>query len=106
MWPAEPLFIRTTKECHLVVYSACSVDIFDAYKGIWLQTIPTRNVRPLDPTASISLHTNDSESRRLCFLSSLQNQDDIQLPQQINPSSPRHGCKLKWKMLIRNKNGR
>jgi len=94
MWPSTPIHIRTLKfenpnECYLVVYTENAVDIFDAYKGVWLQTIPTKKVLPMDANASLSLHTNDLEAKRLCFLTSVPNADDLHLPYQISPSSPR-----------------
>ena len=42
-----------------MVYSDNAVDIFDAYKVTWLQTIPTKKVIPMDSGTSLSLLTNE-----------------------------------------------
>lgn len=67
MWPSNPNFIRckkTDSECLLMVYSDNAVDIFDAYKVTWLQTIPTKKVIPMDSQTSLALLTNEESKDR------------------------------------------
>ena len=47
-----------------MVYSDNAVDIFDAYKVTWLQTIPTKKVIPMDSQTSLALLTNEESKDR------------------------------------------
>ncbi|XP_077861643.1 serine/threonine-protein kinase MRCK beta [Saccoglossus kowalevskii] len=68
MWPSPPVAITYSKP-YLTVYSESAVDIFDALKMEWLQTIPNKQTKPLshDGSMNVSLVTEGHMPRLLFF---------------------------------------
>ena len=66
MWTSPPISIRTLRlddgseqpQCLVVVYTESTVDIYDGYKGTWMQSINAKRVQPLESsrTGSISMY--------------------------------------------------
>ncbi|XP_056624631.1 serine/threonine-protein kinase MRCK alpha isoform X2 [Triplophysa dalaica] len=54
MWPATPTACRYSAP-HLSVYSENAVDIFDVNTMEWIQTMPLKNVRPMNADGSLNL---------------------------------------------------
>jgi hypothetical protein len=59
MWPALPIS-TSYSEPYLFIYTEKSVDIYDVPSGMWLQSLPLSNTRPLSQDGSI-LFSQDSE---------------------------------------------
>lgn len=103
MWTSPPISIRTLRlddgsekpQCLIVVYTESTVDIYDGFKGTWMQSINARRVSPLESSsAQLSIHSGDDELKRLCILHFEANSEEIHLPQKIRPNARRNLQKL------------
>uniref|UniRef100_A0A8C0KPP7 non-specific serine/threonine protein kinase n=1 Tax=Canis lupus dingo TaxID=286419 RepID=A0A8C0KPP7_CANLU len=81
LWPAVP-----TVSCpagyaapYLTVFSENSIDVFDVRKTEWVQTVPLKKVRPLNPEGSLFLF--GTEKVRLTYLRNrLAEKDEFDIP--------------------------
>ena len=103
MWTSPPISIRTLRlddgsekpQCLIVVYTESTVDIYDGFKGTWMQSINAKRVSPLESSsAQLSIHSGDDELKRLCILHFEANSEEIHLPQKIRPNARRNLQKL------------
>ncbi|CBY09743.1 unnamed protein product [Oikopleura dioica] len=103
MWTSPPISIRTLRlddgsekpQCLIVVYTESTVDIYDGFKGTWMQSINARRVSPLESSsAQLSIHSGDDELKRLCILHFEANSEEIHLPHKIRPNARRNLQKL------------
>ena len=79
----------------IVVYTESTVDIYDGFKGTWMQSINARRVSPLESSsAQLSIHSGDDELKRLCILHFEANSEEIHLPHKIRPNARRNLQKL------------
>ncbi|XP_030897512.1 serine/threonine-protein kinase MRCK gamma-like isoform X1 [Leptonychotes weddellii] len=64
---------------YLTVFSENSIDVFDVRKAEWVQTVPLRKVRPLNPEGSLFLF--GTEKVRLTYLRNrLAEKDEFDIP--------------------------
>ncbi|XP_070084974.1 serine/threonine-protein kinase MRCK gamma isoform X21 [Equus caballus] len=65
LWPAVPTGWGYAAP-YLTVFSENSIDVFDVRKAEWVQTVPLKKVRPLNPEGSLFLY--GTEKVRLTYL--------------------------------------
>uniref|UniRef100_G1PRX8 Serine/threonine-protein kinase MRCK gamma n=1 Tax=Myotis lucifugus TaxID=59463 RepID=G1PRX8_MYOLU len=64
---------------YLTVFSENSIDVFDVRKAEWVQTVPLKKVRPLNPEGSLFLY--GTEKIRLTYLRNrLAEKDEFNIP--------------------------
>ncbi|KYO40848.1 hypothetical protein Y1Q_0013264 [Alligator mississippiensis] len=79
MWPAPPLSCCYSAP-YLTVFSENALDVFDVRKAEWVQTVPLRKVRALNPEGSLLLF--GTEKTRLVYLrNQAADQDEIEIPE-------------------------
>ncbi|XP_025070708.1 serine/threonine-protein kinase MRCK gamma [Alligator sinensis] len=79
MWPAPPLSCCYSAP-YLTVFSENALDVFDVRKAEWVQTVPLRKVRALNPEGSLLLF--GTEKTRLVYLrNQAADQDEIKIPE-------------------------
>ncbi|XP_062821525.1 serine/threonine-protein kinase MRCK gamma isoform X2 [Anolis carolinensis] len=94
MWPAPPLSCCYNAP-YLSVFSENAVDVFDARKAEWIQTISLKKVRALNPEGSLC--TFGSEKVRLTYLrNKAADQDEFEIP-QMTDNSRRHLMRTRHK---------
>ncbi|XP_044304290.1 serine/threonine-protein kinase MRCK gamma [Varanus komodoensis] len=94
MWPAPPLSCCYTAP-YLSVFSENAVDVFNVRKAEWIQTIPLKKVRALNPEGSLC--TFGSEKVRLTYLrNKAADQDEFDVPQTTD-NSRRHLVRTRHK---------
>uniref|UniRef100_A0A452TQF9 Serine/threonine-protein kinase MRCK gamma n=1 Tax=Ursus maritimus TaxID=29073 RepID=A0A452TQF9_URSMA len=75
LWPAVPTGWGYAAP-YLTVFSENAIDVFDVRKAEWVQTVPLKKVRPLNPEGSLFLF--GTEKVRLTYLRNrLAEKDDI-----------------------------
>ncbi|KAM5248465.1 serine/threonine-protein kinase MRCK gamma [Ctenodactylus gundi] len=78
LWPAGPTGWGYTAP-YLTVFSENSIDVFDVRKAEWVQTVPLKKVRPLNPEGSLFLY--GVEKVRLTYLRNLlAEKDEFDIP--------------------------
>ncbi|XP_023391591.1 serine/threonine-protein kinase MRCK gamma isoform X1 [Pteropus vampyrus] len=78
LWPAVPTGWGYTAP-YLTVFSENSIDVFDVRKAEWVQTVPLKKVRPLNPEGSLFLY--GTEKIRLTYLRNpLAEKDEFDIP--------------------------
>uniref|UniRef100_A0A8C2LWB4 Serine/threonine-protein kinase MRCK gamma n=1 Tax=Cricetulus griseus TaxID=10029 RepID=A0A8C2LWB4_CRIGR len=78
LWPAAPTGWGYTAP-YLTVFSENSIDVFDVRRAEWVQTVPLKKVRPLNPEGSLFLY--GTEKVRLTYLRNpLAEKDEFDIP--------------------------
>nr|XP_004656516.2 serine/threonine-protein kinase MRCK gamma isoform X1 [Jaculus jaculus] len=78
LWPAAPTGWGYAAP-YLTVFSENSIDVFDVRKAEWVQTVPLKKVRPLNPEGSLFLF--GTEKVRLTYLRHLlAEKDEFDIP--------------------------
>ncbi|XP_052047648.1 serine/threonine-protein kinase MRCK gamma isoform X2 [Apodemus sylvaticus] len=78
LWPAAPIGWGYTAP-YLTVFSENSIDVFDVRRAEWVQTVPLKKVRPLNPEGSLFLY--GTEKVRLTYLRNpLAEKDEFDIP--------------------------
>ncbi|XP_020020576.2 serine/threonine-protein kinase MRCK gamma isoform X1 [Castor canadensis] len=78
LWPVAPTGWGYTAP-YLTVFSESSIDVFDVRRAEWVQTVPLKKVRPLNPEGSLFLY--GTEKVRLTYLRNpLAEKDDFDIP--------------------------
>ncbi|XP_020823967.1 LOW QUALITY PROTEIN: serine/threonine-protein kinase MRCK gamma [Phascolarctos cinereus] len=78
LWPAAPIGWGYTAP-YLTVFSENAIDVFDVRKAEWVQSVPLKKVRPLNPEGSLCLY--GSEKVRLTYLRNrLAEKDEFDIP--------------------------
>lgn len=78
LWPAVPMGWGYAAP-YLTVFSENSIDVFDVRKAEWVQTVPLKKVRPLNPEGSLFLY--GTEKIRLTYLRNrLAEKDEFDIP--------------------------
>ncbi|KAM8815047.1 serine/threonine-protein kinase MRCK gamma isoform 2-T2 [Rhynchonycteris naso] len=78
LWPALPTGWGYAVP-YLTVFSENSIDVFDVRKAVWVQTVPLKKVRPLNPEGSMFLY--GTEKVRLTYLRNrLAEKDEFHIP--------------------------
>uniref|UniRef100_F6Q7R1 Serine/threonine-protein kinase MRCK gamma n=1 Tax=Equus caballus TaxID=9796 RepID=F6Q7R1_HORSE len=78
LWPAVPTGWGYAAP-YLTVFSENSIDVFDVRKAEWVQTVPLKKVRPLNPEGSLFLY--GTEKVRLTYLRNrLAEKDEFDIP--------------------------
>ncbi|XP_066108059.1 serine/threonine-protein kinase MRCK gamma isoform X2 [Saccopteryx bilineata] len=78
LWPALPTGWGYAAP-YLTVFSENSIDVFDVRKAVWVQTVPLKKVRPLNPEGSMFLY--GTEKVRLTYLRNrLAEKDEFHIP--------------------------
>ncbi|XP_045871964.1 serine/threonine-protein kinase MRCK gamma isoform X7 [Meles meles] len=78
LWPAVPTGWGYAAP-YLTVFSENSMDVFDVRKAEWVQTVPLKKVRPLNPEGSLFLF--GAEKVRLTYLRNrLAEKDEFDIP--------------------------
>uniref|UniRef100_A0ABI8AR09 non-specific serine/threonine protein kinase n=1 Tax=Felis catus TaxID=9685 RepID=A0ABI8AR09_FELCA len=78
LWPAVPTGWGYAAP-YLTVFSENSIDVFDVRKAEWVQTVPLKKVRPLNPEGSLFLF--GTEKVRLTYLRNrLAEKDEFDIP--------------------------
>lgn len=78
LWPAAPTGWGYTAP-YLTVFSENSIDVFDVRRAEWVQTVPLKKVRPLNPEGSLLLY--GTEKVRLTYLRNpLAEKDEFDIP--------------------------
>ncbi|XP_029812605.1 serine/threonine-protein kinase MRCK gamma isoform X2 [Suricata suricatta] len=78
LWPAMPTGWGYAAP-YLTVFSENSIDVFDVRKAEWVQTVPLKKVRPLNPEGSLFLF--GTEKVRLTYLRNrLAEKDEFDIP--------------------------
>ncbi|KAM6158135.1 LOW QUALITY PROTEIN: serine/threonine-protein kinase MRCK gamma [Rhynchocyon petersi] len=78
LWPATPTGWGYTAP-YLTVFSENSIDVFDVRRTEWIQTVPLKKVRPLNPEGSLFLY--GTEKVRLTYLrNQLAEKDEFDIP--------------------------
>uniref|UniRef100_A0A6I8P8T1 Serine/threonine-protein kinase MRCK gamma n=1 Tax=Ornithorhynchus anatinus TaxID=9258 RepID=A0A6I8P8T1_ORNAN len=75
LWPAAPCGYATP---YLTVFSENAIDVFDVRKAEWVQSVPLKKVRPLNPEGSLCLY--GSEKVRLTYLRNRLAGDEFDIP--------------------------
>ncbi|XP_036783748.2 serine/threonine-protein kinase MRCK gamma isoform X3 [Manis pentadactyla] len=95
LWPAAPTGWGYAAP-YLTVFSENSIDVFDVRKAEWVQTVPLKKVRPLNPEGSLFLY--GTEKVRLTYLRNLlAEKDEFDIPDLTDNS---------WRQLFRTKSKR
>ncbi|XP_074087237.1 serine/threonine-protein kinase MRCK gamma [Macrotis lagotis] len=78
LWPAAPIGWGYTAP-YLTVFSENAIDVFDVRKAEWVQSLPLKKVRPLNPEGSLCLF--GLEKVRLTYLRyRLAEKDEFDIP--------------------------
>uniref|UniRef100_A0A4W4ELA0 Serine/threonine-protein kinase MRCK alpha n=1 Tax=Electrophorus electricus TaxID=8005 RepID=A0A4W4ELA0_ELEEL len=77
MWPAIPTSCYSAP--YLSVYSENAVDVFDVNTMEWIQTVPLKKVRPLNPDGSLNLL--GTETVRLIYFRNKTAGDELVVPE-------------------------
>ncbi|XP_021494085.1 serine/threonine-protein kinase MRCK gamma isoform X2 [Meriones unguiculatus] len=78
LWPAAPSGWGYTAP-YLTVFSENAIDVFDVRRAEWVQTVPLKKVRPLNPEGSLFLY--GTEKVRLTYLRNpLAEKDEFDIP--------------------------
>uniref|UniRef100_A0A2K5Y1U0 Serine/threonine-protein kinase MRCK gamma n=1 Tax=Mandrillus leucophaeus TaxID=9568 RepID=A0A2K5Y1U0_MANLE len=78
LWPAAPMGWGYAAP-YLTVFSENSIDVFDVRRAEWVQTVPLKKVRPLNPEGSLFLY--GAEKVRLTYLrNQLAEKDEFDIP--------------------------
>ncbi|XP_028916811.1 serine/threonine-protein kinase MRCK gamma isoform X1 [Ornithorhynchus anatinus] len=78
LWPAAPCGWGYATP-YLTVFSENAIDVFDVRKAEWVQSVPLKKVRPLNPEGSLCLY--GSEKVRLTYLRNrLAEKDEFDIP--------------------------
>ncbi|KAM9221104.1 serine/threonine-protein kinase MRCK gamma isoform 2-T2 [Dugong dugon] len=78
LWPAAPTDWGYAAP-YLTVFSENSIDVFDVRRAEWVQTMPLKKVRPLNPEGSLFLY--GTEKVRLTYLRNrLAEKDEFDIP--------------------------
>ncbi|XP_058161206.1 serine/threonine-protein kinase MRCK gamma isoform X1 [Dasypus novemcinctus] len=78
LWPAAPVGWGYAAP-YLTVFSENAVDVFDVRRAEWVQTVPLKKVRPLNPEGSLFLYV--TEKVRLTYLRNrLAEKDEFDIP--------------------------
>ncbi|XP_054947587.1 serine/threonine-protein kinase MRCK gamma isoform X2 [Physeter macrocephalus] len=78
LWPAVPTGWGYAAP-YLTVFSENAIDVFDVRRAEWVQTVPLRKVRPLNPEGSLFLF--GTEKVRLTYLRNpLADKDEFDIP--------------------------
>ncbi|XP_021120285.1 serine/threonine-protein kinase MRCK gamma isoform X3 [Heterocephalus glaber] len=78
LWPVAPIGWGYTAP-YLTVFSENSIDMFDVRRAEWVQTVPLKKVRPLNPEGSLFLY--GTEKVRLTYLRNrLAEKDEFDIP--------------------------
>ncbi|XP_058518802.1 serine/threonine-protein kinase MRCK gamma isoform X2 [Ochotona princeps] len=78
LWPAAPTGWGYAAP-YLTVFSENSLDVFDVRRAEWVQTVPLKKVRPLNPEGSLFLY--GTEKVRLTYLRNpLAEKDEFHIP--------------------------
>ncbi|XP_047372802.1 serine/threonine-protein kinase MRCK gamma isoform X1 [Sciurus carolinensis] len=78
LWPAAPTGWGYTAP-YLTVFSDNAIDVFDVRRAEWVQTVPLKKVRPLNPEGSLFLY--GTEKIRLTYLRNpLAEKDEFDIP--------------------------
>ncbi|EDM12591.1 CDC42 binding protein kinase gamma (DMPK-like) (predicted) [Rattus norvegicus] len=78
LWPVAPTGWGYTAP-YLTVFSENSIDVFDVRRAEWVQTVPLKKVRPLNPEGSLLLY--GTEKVRLTYLRNpLAEKDEFDIP--------------------------
>uniref|UniRef100_A0A4X2K3W4 Serine/threonine-protein kinase MRCK gamma n=1 Tax=Vombatus ursinus TaxID=29139 RepID=A0A4X2K3W4_VOMUR len=78
LWPVAPTGWGYTAP-YLTVFSENAIDVFDVRKAEWVQSVPLKKVRPLNPEGSLCLY--GSEKVRLTYLRNrLAEKDEFDIP--------------------------
>ncbi|XP_040604851.1 serine/threonine-protein kinase MRCK gamma isoform X4 [Mesocricetus auratus] len=78
LWPAAPTGWGYTAP-YLTVFSENSIDVFDVRRTEWVQTVPLKKVRPLNPEGTLFLY--GTEKVRLTYLRNpLAEKDEFDIP--------------------------
>nr|XP_051684995.1 serine/threonine-protein kinase MRCK gamma [Oryctolagus cuniculus] len=78
LWPAAPTGWGYAAP-YLTVFSENSMDVFDVRRAEWVQTVPLKKVRPLNPEGSLFLY--GTEKVRLTYLRNrLAEKDEFDIP--------------------------
>nr|XP_011719006.1 serine/threonine-protein kinase MRCK gamma isoform X2 [Macaca nemestrina] len=78
LWPAAPMGWGYAAP-YLTVFSENSIDVFDVRRAEWVQTVPLKKVRPLNPEGSLFLY--GTEKVRLTYLrNQLAEKDEFDIP--------------------------
>ncbi|XP_046301269.1 serine/threonine-protein kinase MRCK gamma isoform X3 [Marmota monax] len=78
LWPAAPTGWGYTAP-YLTVFSENAIDVFDVRRAEWVQTVPLKKVRPLNPEGSLFLY--GTEKIRLTYLRNrLAEKDEFDIP--------------------------
>ncbi|XP_006901591.1 PREDICTED: serine/threonine-protein kinase MRCK gamma [Elephantulus edwardii] len=95
LWPAAPTGWGYTAP-YLTVFSENSIDVFDVRRAEWVQTVPLKKVRPLNPEGSLFIY--GTEKVRLTYLRNrLAEKDEFDIPDLTDNS---------WRQLFRTKSKR
>ncbi|XP_021007722.1 serine/threonine-protein kinase MRCK gamma isoform X2 [Mus caroli] len=78
LWPSAPTGWGYTAP-YLTVFSENAIDVFDVRRAEWVQTVPLKKVRPLNPEGSLFLY--GTEKVRLTYLRNpLAEKDEFDIP--------------------------
>ncbi|XP_057582726.1 serine/threonine-protein kinase MRCK gamma isoform X8 [Hippopotamus amphibius kiboko] len=78
LWPAVPMGWGYAAP-YLTVFSENAIDVFDVRRAEWVQTVPLKKVRPLNPEGSLFLF--GTEKVRLTYLRNpLAEKDEFDIP--------------------------
>nr|XP_031304423.1 serine/threonine-protein kinase MRCK gamma isoform X6 [Camelus dromedarius] len=78
LWPAVPTGWGYAAP-YLTVFSENAIDVFDVRRAEWVQTVPLKKVRPLNPEGSLFLY--GTEKVRLTYLRNpLAEKDEFDIP--------------------------
>ncbi|KAM6160906.1 serine/threonine-protein kinase MRCK gamma [Erethizon dorsatum] len=78
LWPVAPIGWGYTAP-YLTVFGENSIDVFDVRRAEWVQTVPLKKVRPLNPEGSLFLY--GTEKVRLTYLRNrLAEKDEFDIP--------------------------
>ncbi|XP_072495150.1 serine/threonine-protein kinase MRCK gamma isoform X2 [Notamacropus eugenii] len=84
LWPVAPIGWGYSAP-YLTVFSENAIDVFDVRKAEWVQSVPLKKVRPLNPEGSLCLY--GSEKVRLTYLRNrLAEKDEFDIPDQTDNS--------------------
>nr|ACH92555.1 CDC42 binding protein kinase gamma (predicted) [Otolemur garnettii] len=78
LWPAAPTGWGYAAP-YLTVFSESAIDVFEVRRAEWVQTVPLKKVRPLNPEGSLFLY--GAEKVRLTYLrNQLAEKDEFDIP--------------------------
>ncbi|KAF3822221.1 hypothetical protein GH733_007595 [Mirounga leonina] len=91
LWPAVPTGWGYAAP-YLTVFSENSIDVFDVRKAEWVQTVPLKKVRPLNPEGSLFLF--GTEKVRLTYLRNRLAGEDVRVQATDGPWGLRSTVRL------------